>query len=355
MPIAAMITLDGSAICTFPWFDPPCLAWEWGPDLEARLRAPNGAILAESTCALDDECGIGRQETVHAMPTAAGTYRIEVFPFDGWPNDGAGGSFWVDLSRGPVGSGQPPPGNDPPVANAGADTSAGDDDGNGSEYVTLSGAGSIDPDGTIVSFVWSEGGSQIATGPSPTVLLAVGPHTITLTVTDDDGATDTDTVLVTVIANQPPNAAAGPDQTVIDANGNGSEPVTFNGTGSSDPDGSIASYGWAENGSQIATGASPTVTLAAGTHSITLTVTDNGAATDTDTVSVTVTQGGIVHVGDLDGSLAGRGGKTPTITITVHDANHAPVAGVTVTGNWSSGGTASCVTDATGRCGVSKA
>jgi serine protease AprX len=353
VPIAAMITAGGTKLCTFPWFDPPCLAWEWSPDLEARLRAPNGTILSESTCAADDECGIGRQETVHAMPTVAGTYRIEVYPFADWPNDGLGGSFWLELSHGPVGSGAPPPGNDPPVAHAGADQTVADDDGNGSEDVSLNGAGSSDPDGTIVSYVWSEGGSQIATGPGPTLLLGVGSHTITLQVVDDDGASDTDTVLVTVNANEPPVANAGNDQTVSDADGNGSEQATLNGVGSSDPDGTLASYVWSEGGSQIATGATPAVTLGVGTHTITLTVTDNGGVSDTDTVVVAVTQAATFHVGDLDGSVTGRG-KTPTVTITVHDANHNPVAGVTVTGSWSSGGTASCVTDANGRCSVSR-
>jgi serine protease AprX len=353
VPIAVMLTLDGDMVCVFPWFNPDCLAWQWGPDLDALLRAPNGAIIAESTCALGEECGIGRQETLHAMPTVAGTYRIEVYPFDGDPNNGQGGSFSVDISRGPV-AGAPPPGNDPPLANAGADQTVADDDGNGSEDATLNGAGSSDPDGTIASYVWAQGGTQIATGPNPAVLLGVGSNTITLTVTDDDGASDTDTVVVNVTANQAPNANAGADQTVVDINGNGSEPVTLNGSSSNDPDGAIASYVWTESATQIATGATPSVTLAAGSHTITLTVTDNGGATDTDVVVVNVTQAATVHVGDLDTSFTGRKANTPTITITVHDANHNPVAGVTVAGTWSVGGTGSCVTDATGRCNVTK-
>jgi hypothetical protein len=43
------------------------------------------------------------------MPTTAGTYRLEVFPFEGSPNDGRGGGFTVDLSHGPVGGGTTPP------------------------------------------------------------------------------------------------------------------------------------------------------------------------------------------------------------------------------------------------------
>jgi hypothetical protein len=42
--------------------------------------------------------------------------------------------------------------------------------------------------------------------------------------------------------------------------------------------------------------------------------------------------------------------------VTVHDSNHAPVANATVSGSWSGGatGSASCTTDAAGRCSVTK-
>jgi len=85
-----------------------------------------------------------------------------------------------------------------PAANAGSDQTVTDNDGNGSENVTLDGTGSTDTDGTIASYVWSEGGNQIGNGANPTVSLNVGTHTITLTVTDNDGGTGTDTMTVTV-------------------------------------------------------------------------------------------------------------------------------------------------------------
>jgi len=284
----------------------------------------------------------------------------------------------------------PPPANQPPVADAGEDITVVDSDDSGDEQVTLDGSGSQDPDGTIVSYVWTEGGQQIATGVTPTVTLPVGVHTITLTVTDDDGATDTDEVVVTVQAfvpgnrapvadagadqavdegatvtldgsgssdpdgdpltyqweqisgpavtlqgadqavctfvapqvdsdtelvfrltvsdgslsdsdevtvlvrdvsapaNQPPLADAGEDITVVDSDDSGDEQVTLDGSGSQDPDGTIVSYVWTEGGQQIATGVTPTVTLAVGVHTITLTVTDDDGATDTDEVVVTV-------------------------------------------------------------------
>ena len=54
--------------------------------------------------------------------------------------------------------------------------------------------------------------------------------------------------------------------------------------------------------------------------------------------------------------LATRGGNrwTARVTITVHDFNHQPVAGVVVTGSWSGGytDTASCTTNALGQCSL---
>ncbi len=88
--------------------------------------------------------------------------------------------------------------------------------------------------------------------------------------------------------NNPPTANAGPDQTVSDSGGNGSEQVTLDGSGSNDPDGDIVSYVWREGTNQIATGPNPTVTLTNGAHTITLTVTDDGGLTASDSVSVTV-------------------------------------------------------------------
>ena len=62
------------------------------------------------------------------------------------------------------------------------------------------------------------------------------------------GRSAADTVNVTVNpappVNQPPTASAGPDQTVTLAAGQTSINVTLNGSGSTDPDGTIASYNW---------------------------------------------------------------------------------------------------------------
>ncbi len=185
------------------------------------------------------------------------------------------------------------PGSDnlPPVADAGPDQTVTDTDNSGAEDVTLDGTGSTDPDGTIESYDWQIGGVSIATGVNPTVSLDVGVHEITLIVTDDEGATDDDTVTITVQAapdNLSPIADAGPDQTLTDVDNDGVESVTLDGTGSTDPDGTIESYEWREGETLLSTEASPTLDFTVGVHVVTLTVTDNEGATDDDTVTITV-------------------------------------------------------------------
>ena len=89
-------------------------------------------------------------------------------------------------------------GNLPPSADAGADRTVPDSDRDGTETVTLDGSASSDRDGTIVSYEWREGATPIGTTARVDVTLPVGVHTLTLEVTDNGGASDTDTVVVTV-------------------------------------------------------------------------------------------------------------------------------------------------------------
>ncbi|RRS32935.1 MAG: hypothetical protein P794_00005, partial [Epsilonproteobacteria bacterium (ex Lamellibrachia satsuma)] len=80
----------------------------------------------------------------------------------------------------------------------------------------------------------------------------------------------------TATSNISPTADAGPDQTVTQGSS-----VTLDGSGSSDTDGSISSYSWSD-GTNTWTGVSPTISTSGwtiGSHTITLTVTDNDGAT----------------------------------------------------------------------------
>ena len=165
--------------------------------------------------------------------------------------------------------------------------------------MTLNGNGSTDTDGTIASYSWAQtGGTAVtltgANTATPSFTAPIGPATLTfeLTVTDNDGATDTDTVVVNVSepGNVAPTADAGPDQTVASG-----ATVNLTGNGSTDTDGTIASYAWTQTGGTAVTlsganTATPSFTAPTGPATLTfqLTVTDNDGATDTDTVVITV-------------------------------------------------------------------
>jgi hypothetical protein len=89
--------------------------------------------------------------------------------------------------------------------------------------------------------------------------------------------------------NSPPVADAGPDQTVSDADRNGSEDVKLDGSGSKDENGAIIGWTWSDDlGGTIPDDPNPSATLDVGTHIIALTVIDNKGAVGTDTVKITV-------------------------------------------------------------------
>ncbi len=162
--------------------------------------------------------------------------------------------------------------------------------------ITFDGTGSYDPDGTIVKYAWDlddDGDYDDAVGATPTVSFTA-PYSgnINLKVTDNNGATDTDTTTLTITKQNPPVADAnGPYTGVIEYI---AVPITFDGTGSYDPDGTITSYEWdLDNDGEFddAFGARPTVSFTApGIGIIHLKVTDNNGATDTDTTTLTITK-----------------------------------------------------------------
>ncbi len=106
--------------------------------------------------------------------------------------------------------------------------------------IMFNGSGSSDPDGSIVNYTWSFGDNTTGYGRNVTHRYADnGVYTVTLTVTDDDGATDTMSISLPV-GNMPPS----PVIDVLPAEPTTADLVVFNGSGSSDPDGSIVNYTW---------------------------------------------------------------------------------------------------------------
>lgn len=155
--------------------------------------------------------------------------------------------------------------------------------------VAFDGSGSSDADGTIAGYSWDFGDSTApASGVSPTHTYAVaGTYSVTLTVTDDDGAQGVITTQVSVNAPPPPNEAPNAvfTSTATDLS------VAFNAGDSTDSDGTIVGYTW-NFGDSTALGSGVTTThayAAAGTYPVTLTVTDDDGTTATVTDNVTVT------------------------------------------------------------------
>ena len=163
------------------------------------------------------------------------------------------------------------------------------------DTITFSGTGEDVEDGDLTgsSLVWTSSiDGQIGTGTSFTKNdLSVGTHTITLTVTDSEGATGSDSVSITV--NSPENTS--PTATITSPSGTYTEgdTITFSGTGEDVEDGDLtgSSLVWTSSiDGQIGTGTSFTKNdLSVGTHTITLTATDSEGATGSDSVSITIT------------------------------------------------------------------
>jgi poly(hydroxyalkanoate) depolymerase family esterase len=95
------------------------------------------------------------------------------------------------------------------------------------------------------------------------------------------------------------NSAPTADVQASDTTVSTGETVDFDGSGSSDPDGSIASYGWDFDDGSTATGETTSHSWdSTGTYSVVLTVTDDDGATDTASVDVDVGSGTTTHVVD---------------------------------------------------------
>ncbi len=179
-----------------------------------------------------------------------------------------------------------PPVSEPPVADAGADQV----DVKVGDTVTFDGSGSSD-DVLVTNYTWTftyDGDTVALWGIGPTFVFDIaGTYLVTLNVSDGEGLRDHDSLVIVVTENVAPVADAGADQTVDEG-----DTVTFDGTGSTDSDGTIESYWWVftYNGTtQNLSGAEPTFEFEiAGTYTVTLTVTDSDGDTGTDTVTITV-------------------------------------------------------------------
>lgn len=91
---------------------------------------------------------------------------------------------------------QPPSENKPPLANF--DWNVTPEQANGPFTVSLDGSRSLDSDGTIVSYQWRSNGQSASGEQAILVFQTAGTYTVTLTVTDNDGASNPMTQVVEI-------------------------------------------------------------------------------------------------------------------------------------------------------------
>lgn len=233
-----------------------------------------------------------------------GSSNLDEITANSQPGWTGGNSNTIYDSNGILLTGQPPaalvagdydpgPANVPPTADANGPYS-----GTVGVAVTFDGSASTDPDGSIVSYDWDfgDGTSAVDAGATPTHIYNVdSTFNVALTVTDNAGATGVDTTTATIgLGNQPPVADANGPYT-----GTTGLPVTFDGSASIDPDGSIVSYDWDFGDGTIVpnAGAAPAHTYdAEGTFNVTLTVTDDAGASDSALSTATISAPGVLNL-----------------------------------------------------------
>ena len=118
--------------------------------------------------------------------------------------------------------------------------------------IDFDGAGSFDPDGRVLEYLWDFGDGETASGHAVThSYRRPGRYHVGLEVRDDSGhAAAVGTADALVRINAAPVALAGPDRRVAPG-----EPVRLDATASYDPDGEIHDYTWTiGEDSQVATG-----------------------------------------------------------------------------------------------------
>jgi PKD repeat protein len=218
--------------------------------------------------------------------------------------------------------------------------------GNAPLSVAFSAAGSADPDGTLVDYEWdldgdgayNEAGAEQAarglTAPAAYVYTAGGTVTASVRVTDNGGLQAVATAPVTVNTNPAPVAALTADHTA------GPAPLTVNlSAAASTDDGQIVKYEWDDEGdgtydSETGTTATHAFTYnTPGVYHPAVRVTDNGGATGSKSITVTVAVNQLPSVTLAANPLSGPAPLTVDFTASGNDAD-----GTIVSYEWDFGG-----------------
>ena len=180
----------------------------------------------------------------------------------------------------------PDPSPDPPTAEISPSTTT----GKAPLKITLYSTDSTTPNPPIVGHQWDFGdGSPVKTGATASHIYGLaGTYLATLTVEDSEGMTDSATIFINVIESDAPNEKP---TAIISAGSIQCEPslsVLYDGSQSSDPDGSIVEYDWNFGDGTSGTGPIIQHTYSyLATYTVSLQVTDNQGETATATREIT--------------------------------------------------------------------
>jgi PKD repeat protein len=150
--------------------------------------------------------------------------------------------------------------------------------------------GSVDPEGSPLTYAWTFGDGATAAGISTShVYASAGTYTARVTVRDSAGATASASKTITVTAsviNQSPTASI----TATPSSGVAPLSCAFSASGSLDPEGTPLTYTWTFGDGATATGVSTNhVYASAGTYTARVTVRDSAGATASMSKTISVT------------------------------------------------------------------
>jgi len=178
-----------------------------------------------------------------------------------------------------------PPDNNPPVANPGGPYT-----GKPEQVIYFDASESTDPDGFVEFYRWNfgDGSSEILAKQPSHIYPSNGEYTVTLTVIDDNGTSDTESTTVTIAGNpniHPTANAGGPYAAKTNTL------VIFSAVNSTDPDGAIVNYTWDFGDGYTGYGVSPTHGYSSqGSYLVILTVSDDAGGSSSGQASVTITE-----------------------------------------------------------------
>ncbi|OBR40602.1 hypothetical protein A9200_15190, partial [Maribacter hydrothermalis] len=150
--------------------------------------------------------------------------------------------------------------------------------------VAFTGSNSTDDGVLTYSWDFADGSTSNLADPTHTFTTS-GVYNVTLTVTDTNNVTDTESITITVndVPNQLPVAIVSANPT------SGTVPLNVAFTGSNSTDDGVLTYSWDFADGSTSNLADPAHTFtASGVYNVTLTVTDTNNVTDTESITITV-------------------------------------------------------------------